>query len=319
MINTYVLFVVGLIVLLAGGDFLVKGASRVALRFHMSPLIIGLTIVAFGTSAPELFISVNAAIQGSPDITMGNVIGSNICNLALVLGITAVINPVKINIASLKIDWPVTMASSILLYFIISDARLGRWEGIFLFAILIAYMSFLIFRSSKDSRKIKEKKANEPDDIPEAPHQHLVKNIVYVVIGILGLYFGSEWFVGSARDMALTIGINERIVGLTIVALGTSLPELVTSGVAAFRGETDMAVGNLLGSNIFNILSILGITSFIHTIHVSDQILNVDILWMLVVTLLILPLMISKKTISRKEGITLLIIYGVYIYSVFMI
>ncbi|HBH21874.1 MAG TPA: hypothetical protein DDY13_00480 [Cytophagales bacterium] len=317
MVSTYILLVVGLIVLLAGGDFLVKGSSNIALRLHMSPLVIGLTIVAFGTSAPELFISVNAALNGSPDITMGNVIGSNICNLALVLGVTAVINPVQIHSDSLKIDWPVTMAASLFLYYIISEGFLSFWEGIALLILLIIYIGFLIFKASKDSVKIKEQKLKE--DIPESHNQHLGKNIVYILIGIAGLYFGSEWFVGSARDLAITIGIDERIVGLTVVALGTSLPEMVTSGLAAFKGETNMAMGNLLGSNIFNILSILGFTSIIHGITVSEHILNVDILWMLLITVLVLPLMISDKLVNRTEGIILLLIYGVYIYSVFMI
>jgi cation:H+ antiporter len=298
------------------GHYLVKGASRIAIQLHLSPLVIGLTVVAFGTSAPELFISINSALQGSPDLALGNVIGSNICNLALVLGATAVIYPIKIQTNSIRIDWPVAMFSSLLLYFLIQDLELKIWEGIIFLVILIIYIIFLIKNSRKNTMALRE--LEKEIGIPSTNKKQLWLNIAFILIGIAGLYFGSDWFVNSARFLARNWGVSERVIGISMVALGTSLPELVTACVAAIKKETDLALGNLVGSNIFNILSILGITSIIKTIEVSELILKVDMLWMLGITLLILPMMISKKIMSRLEGAILLACYFYYIISVFI-
>jgi len=314
MIFTISLLLVGLITLIAGGDYLVKGASNIALRIHLSPLVVGLTIVAFGTSAPELLISIQAALEGSPDLAMGNVIGSNICNLALVLGVTAIIHPVKVSSISLKIDWPMTMGTSVLLYVAIREGFVDSHEGILFIFILVIYLTLIIRKARKDSKLAKELKSDM--EIPDDPSQQIWKDVVFIVIGCIGLYYGSEWFVGSAQTLALDLGVEERIVGLTIVALGTSLPELVTACVASYKGQTDLALGNLMGSNIYNILSILGITSIIHEIKVNDAILNVDIVWMLVITLIVLPLMVTKKQVGRLDGSLLLLIYLIYIYFV---
>ncbi len=313
MFATISLLIVGLIVLITGGDYLVKGSSNIALRLHLSPLVVGLTIVAFGTSTPELLISIISATKGSPDIAMGNVIGSNICNLALVLGVTAVIHPIKVGTASIRIDWPTTMGVSILLYLSVREGFVDSYEGVLFVAIMIIYL-FLIIRKSRKDTKLANALLKDTD-IPEAPSRPLWKDVLFILIGCTGLYFGSEWFVGSAQTLAFSFGIEERIVGLTVVAIGTSLPELVTSIVASYKGQTDLALGNLMGSNIFNILSILGITSIIKEIEVHDQILDWDIIWMLVITLLVLPLMISKKQIGRIEGIILLLVYIGYMYS----
>ena len=299
-----------------GGDFLVRGATSLALRLHMTPLVVGLTIVAFGTSAPELLISLSAALSGSPDLAMGNVVGSNICNLALVLGVTILIGPVRVSPDTIRIDWPVTMGSSLLLFYVVRDNSLGIYEGIFFVLSLIAYTFFIIRRSRM---KMKAEITKEKElDVPDLPSKNLRKDIGVIIIGSVGLYFGAKWFVIGAKELALFLEVSQRVIGITVVALGTSLPELVTSMVASFKKETDLALGNLLGSNIFNVLSILGITSIVKEIHVSDIIHQVDMLWMLGITLLILPLMLFQRKLARTEGVILLLVYVYYIYSVIM-
>lgn len=308
------LLILGLFVLIVGGDFLVRGASSIALRAHISPLVVGLTIVAFGTSAPELLISINAALSGSPDLAMGNVIGSNICNLALVLGITVLIGPVKVQADSIRIDWPVTMISAILLFWWAHDGQLTQSEGIYFVFFLIAYTVFVIGKSRSENRK--HIVVEDELEVPDGPSSSWFKDMLFLAIGGVGLYFGSEWFVGGARELATFLGVSQRVIGITVLALGTSLPELVTAIVASFKRETDLALGNLMGSNIFNILSILGITSLIKPISVNQTILGVDIFWMLGITLLILPMMLIQKKLGRTEGIILLLIYVYYTYTV---
>ncbi len=305
-----ILLVVGLAVLILGGELLVRGASRIALRLKMSPLVVGVTIVAFGTSAPELLISIQAALAGSPDITMGNVIGSNICNLALVLGVTALIAPIPVNSDSIKIDWPMTMGCSLLLYFLVQEGYVNDYEGIGFVLLLALYLFFIIRRSRKNHISPQELGIEVEEPTP-ASKKNMLKDLSLIAIGGAGLYFGSDWFVNSAKDLAIYMGVSERIVGITVVALGTSLPELVTSVVAAFKKETDMALGNLMGSNIFNILSILGITSLISEIEVSEVIINSDMIWMMGITLIILPFMALNKIVDRYEG---LILVGIYLY-----
>ena len=315
MLFNIFLLIIGLFVLIIGGDFLVRGASSIALRAHISPLVVGLTIVAFGTSAPELLISINAALAGSPDMTMGNVVGSNICNLALVLGITALIGPIKVQADSIKIDWPVTMGSALLLYFVVKekDAVIDSIEGLVFLFLLIVYTVYIIRKSRKETKALIA--AEESLDVPEASN-NIWKDIMYIIGGCIGLFFGAEWFVGGAKEMASFLGVSERVIGITVLALGTSLPELVTAIVASIKKETDLALGNLMGSNIFNILSILGITSLIKDIHVSEVIIHHDMTVMLGITLLILPMMFYKRTMTRVSGVILLIIYVVYTYSV---
>lgn len=310
------ILIVGLFFLIMGGDFLVRGASKIALRLHISPLVVGLTIVAFGTSAPELLISVNAALNGSPDIAMGNVIGSNICNFALVLGITAILSDIKVQQSSIKVDWPMAMGSSLLLYFLLFDHALGKIEGAVFVTILVIYVIIVIKKSRKETKMIR---AVEKDiELPSLPSGKLGKDILFITAGCAALYFGAEWFVGAAQELASALGISDRVIGLTIVALGTSLPELVTAVVASLKKETDLALGNLMGSNIFNILSILGITSLITDVHVSEEILKVDMLWMLGLTFAIMPIMVTKGKIERIEGIFLVAIYIIYITLVLL-
>lgn len=314
MLFSFFLLAIGLIVLVSGGELLVRGASSIALRMRLSPLVVGLTIVAFGTSAPELFISIQSALQGSPDLAMGNVVGSNICNLALVLGCTAVIFPVAVHNDSIKIDWPMTIGSSLLLFLLVQDNLISLLEGTAFFLILIAYTSFIVIRSRRDPR-LKEAML-EDTDLSEKPSKTIWLDLLFIGLGTIGLAFGSEWFVDGAKALALSFGVSERVIGVTVLALGTSLPELVTAVVAAFRKATDIAIGNLLGSNIFNILSILGITSIIQPIMVNEVIIWEDMIWMLGVTVIVFPMMFIQRKISRIEGVLLLGIYSYYIFTV---
>ena len=293
----------GLIILIAGGEFLVRGSVSIALRLKISPLVVGLTVVAFGTSAPELFISVQSALSGSPDIAMGNVIGSNICNLALVLGVTSIITSVPVQKDIIRIDWPVAMGSSLLMFALVQGNLISFWEGILFITLLGTYTFFIIRKSRKETQDLEAQA--DALDVPAQPTANVWRDIILLVLGIAGLTFGSNWFVFGAKELAITLGVSERVVGITVVALGTSLPELATAIVAASRKETDIAMGNLIGSNIFNILSILGFTSIIAPIQVNDVIIRSDILWMLLITFIIFPMMITRRKITKVEGVYL--------------
>lgn len=314
MVFTTFVLLAGLTFLILGGDFLVRGATGIALRAHISPLVVGLTVVAFGTSAPELLVCVQSALMGNPDIVMGNVIGSNICNLALVLGVTSVIMPIEVHKDSLKIDWPVTMGASLLLFVLILDLWINAWEGV-LFIFLLVMYTFLIIRKSRRETKAELAEQELLSELPETTGNP-AKDILFLVLGGAGLYFGSEWFVDSASTLAEYLGVTQRVISITVVALGTSLPELVTAAIASFKKQTDLAVGNLLGSNIFNILSILGITSLVKEVQVNELMLSVDMLWMLGITALVFPMMLIKRRISRIEGGVLLAVYCFYTYTV---
>lgn len=314
MASDIIILFAGLFVLILGGDLLVKGSTRLALKMRISPLVVGLTIVAFGTSSPELLVSINAALDGSHDLTMGNVIGSNICNLALVLGVSAIIRPIRVNSDSIKIDWPMTMGSSVLLYFLVREGLLKSFEGVLFIGILVVYTVFVIRKSRRENHKASF--ADRREISKRNTPKHLIKDNVLILLGCVGLFYGSDWFVEGAKGLALLLGVEERVIGITVLALGTSLPELVTAAIASFKNQTDLALGNLMGSNIFNILSILGITSIIKQIEVSDVILNTDMIWMLGITLLILPMMVHKREVGRYEGFVLLLIYSYYTFKV---
>jgi cation:H+ antiporter len=315
MIVNLIIFSASLAVLVVAGNFLVKGAISIALKIHMSPMVVGLTIIAFGTSAPELFISINSALKGSPDIAMGNVVGSNICNLTLVLGIAAVISPMLVKPNFIKIDWPVAMGSGILLYLFSLDETLQTHEGIIFLVILIIYLYLIIRKSRKDIMAVMELEKELAK--PKVLAQPLWKDLFFIIAGCAGLYFGSDWFVEAAIILAEGLGVSQRVIGISIVALGTSLPELVTAAIAAYRKQTDLALGNLIGSNIFNIFSILGITAIIKDIDVNIVIINYDFWWMLGITAVILPIMLIQKNINRIEGFFLLVVYIVYMFLLF--
>ncbi|AZQ60938.1 calcium/sodium antiporter [Flammeovirga pectinis] len=311
----------GLVVLIGGGELLVKGATNMALRLKIPAIIVGLTIVAFGTSAPELFISLQSALDGNADLAIGNVVGSNICNLGMVLGITAIIYPIKVSDTTLKFDWPVAMGASVILYLITFDSVISFDEGLVLFLLLITYLLILFKRTKSDIKlqaTAEEEFQLDEDDKGDSTVLVWSKDLAYIITGIIALKFGAEWFIDGAKSICLVqLELDERIVGILVLAIGTSLPELVTSAVAAFKKETDLALGNLMGSNIFNILSILGITSMVTPINISDMIHNYDMIWMLGITFLTIPLMFLGKDLNRWEGALLLSIYCYYIYSIF--
>ena len=310
MLLNILILVVGLITLILGGEVLVKAASKLALRFSISPLVVGLTVVAFGTSAPELLVSLNSALKGAPDFAIGNVIGSNISNLALVLGIAAIVGFIPIKKESARRDWPVTFFSSLLLYAFAFDGMITSLEGGILFVLLLTYLLFLMKATKKEKRN---------DDNLEQPKDanskwNITKDVAQMSLGIVCLYFGADWFIEGAQTIAVNAGVSQRVIGLTVLALGTSLPELFTSVIAARKGETDLAFGNLLGSNIFNVFSIVGITAMIKPLEINAEILHTDFPWMLGITLIILPLMIFRKRLSTPSGIILLLAYASYIF-----
>ncbi|WP_373492793.1 calcium/sodium antiporter [Aquiflexum sp.] len=304
----YLFLVIGLAILLAGGKFLVDGASGLALKFGLSQGLIGLTIVAFGTSAPELLVSINAAIKGNSDIALGNVIGSNISNISLVLGISAMIFPIVILKSVIKLDYLTALLSSVLFYVMALNGTISRWEGLILFILLIL-INIYFFRKLSGGDHL----ASDDTSITIHP---LWKTIVLLIAGILGLFFGSDMLVDSAVNISKNLGISERVIGVTIIAIGTSLPELVTSVIAALNKKTDIAIGNILGSNIMNVLSIIGITALVSPIQVSDLFLKQDFIWMIGFTLILFPILKSKLTVSKREGFILLVLYGLYLYVI---
>jgi len=304
------LLVLGLVVLIIGGEFLVKGAVGIAEKAHLSKLVIGMTVVSFGTSAPELIVSLKAAFEGAPDITMGNVIGSSIANIALVLGITVLIFPIIVDRNSKVLDWPMMFFASLLFFVFSYDLILQRWEGMVMFSILILFITYLIVSSRKKTKF--EKSVNVQKEITPIM-VNVPKSIGFLLLGLVGLYFGAEWLLNGSVSLAKSAGMSERVIGITIIAFGTSVPELVTCGVAAYRRETDISIGNLIGSNIFNIFAVIGLTSIIHPIAVSQESVSWDMVWMLGIALLLLPLMIIGKKFGRFKGLILLATYIIYI------
>lgn len=308
--NNYLLIGIGLVLLILGGNWLLKAAVGFSLRLKIPKIIIGMTVVSFATSAPELIVSIKSALNGHTDLALGNVIGSNIANLGLVLGITILISTIKVEKSFYKIDWPVMMITSILLYLVIAfDGVIQAYEGAILFSLLIVFLVYLL-------RFQKNAVVDEmPEDDKELP---LYKDILFISLGGVALWSGSELLVQSAVDLAMDLGVSTRIIGVTIISIGTSIPELAASIIAVIKKEKAISIGNLLGSNIFNILAVLGITSMITPLGVSDQgLLTNDMFWMLGFALLIFPLVfISKKMqLGKKEGIILLTLYGIFIYQ----
>ncbi|MFP5470957.1 MAG: calcium/sodium antiporter [Bacteroidia bacterium] len=305
MLVNFLILIAGLAILVGGAEFLVRGSVDLAKGFKVSPLVIGMTIVAFGTSMPELIVSVKAAIAGSSDIAIGNVVGSNIANLALILGITALIFPIAIDKQSINVDWPMMVFASGLFYFFMLDGNIERWEGVILLLALISFTVWLIGNSKKKNKDA----ANDETKVKT----NTLKATSFVVVGLIGLYFGAEWFVLSSVNIAEILGMSQHIIGVTVVAFGTSVPELVTSAVAAFRKQDDISIGNLIGSNIFNILGVIGLSGIINPMSVSDLVLNFDIFWVIGIALVLFPLMRFGQKITRTKGIFLLLIYVVYV------
>ena len=307
--NTISLLIFGLTVLVIGGNLLLKAAVSISLRFGIPKLLIGMTVVSLATSAPELIVSIKSALKGSPDLAISNVLGSNIANLGLVLGITIVFSPINISKSVYKKEWPIMMFSAVYFLIVVLDGVISKTEGGILVCFLVMTISALIKLRDKDEVELE----NESED-------SFLKSLLILFFGGLFLYFGSEWFIDGAIMLANSFGISERIIGITVVSVGTSIPELVTSLVAVFNKEKSISLGNLLGSNIFNVFAVLGITSLVTPLTVIDQnIIDYDIYIMLFFAAIILPLIFfpKKLVLGRKEGVIILLLYTIYVYQLF--
>lgn len=305
-IITIILLLIGFVFLIKGADMFVDGASDLATKLKVPAMIIGLTIVAFGTSAPEAAVSITSALANSNAIAVSNILGSNIFNLLAVLGITSIMYKIDIKPVSLKQDFPILLGSSVLLLiFIVTGAQISRIEGILFLILIIAYVIYLIYKAKKDS-----------ENMPVGTtHLSSAKIGIYIVLGLILIIFGSDLVVDAAKDIALSIGMSETLVGLTIVSIGTSLPELMTSVTAAYNKNTEIAIGNAVGSCIFNILFILGITTAITPIATTN-VMVIDTIIMLATVVITYILAYDKNDFNRKDGIilmTLFIIYMIYI------
>ncbi|MCB2094912.1 MAG: sodium:calcium antiporter [Rhodobacteraceae bacterium] len=299
---TYLLFVLGLVGLSVGGEFLVRGAVHVARRLHVPALVIGATVVGFGTSVPELLVSVQAAMSGAPDLALGNVIGSNIANILLILGVAALIFPVPLRVAELRLEFMVMIGSTAMLWILLLGNKVTRWEGAMMFAALIAYLYFSLRTSAGSAPP----EPSEPEAMP------LWRSAGCALGGLVILMVGARFLVDSSTDIARTFGVSEAVIGLTIVAIGTSLPELAASIMAALRGHSDIAVGNILGSCIFNVLGILGITAMVTPIPVDPRFAAFDIRVAAVAALVMLGLAFAGRS-GRLSGGILLISYAAYL------
>jgi cation:H+ antiporter len=305
--------ILGFILLVVGGEFLVRASVALSFKLKLSKLVIGMTVVSFATSAPELLVSLNAALSGSPAIAINNVIGSNIANIGLVLGLTALVGSIAVDRSFFKLNWPAMMLFSITMwYFLKNDNQLSTLEGVILFSALIIFIIILI-RSSRKSKII------EAVDDKLA----MVSNFkigVWLMIGASALYFGSDWLVEGAKAIATQVGVTEAVISVSMIAIGTSVPELAASVIAAAKKEKAISLGNLIGSNIFNIGSVLGLTAIIKPIPVTaSEILSRDILWMLAFAAILIPLVLIPKRfeISRMKGLLLVVGYGFFIFLVF--
>lgn len=316
MFLSIVFFILGFVFLIKGADFLVDGSSSVAKKYGISNLVIGLTIVAFGTSAPELIVSAFAAFKGSSGIALGNIIGSNISNTLLILGVAAIIHPLLVKKSTVSKEIPFSLLAVLAVFFLVNDNvidgilpdRLTRIDG-FILILFFTVFIYYTFGISKTEETIVETITDE-----KIEKYGNLKSVGMIILGLVGLYFGGQWIVDGATSMARYFGISEILIGLTIVAIGTSLPELAASAMAAFRGHADMAIGNVVGSNIFNLLWVLGASSIIRPIPFSSA-LNIDFLILFAITILLLALIfVGKKNILGKwEGVTLVSLYVCYL------
>lgn len=323
----YIKLIGGLFLLIISGDYLVRGGVAIATRLKISPLVIGMTVIAFGTSAPEFLVSLQAAIKGNPEIAIGNVIGSNIANIALILGLTALVYPLNVERNSIRFDWPVMMVTTLLFTWVSSAGIITRWEGILAFILLIAYTAWQIYHSRKQP-------AHEEEAVEKPLAIWLA--IIFIIGSCIGLAYGADFLISGASAIAQSFGISERIIGVTIVAFGTSLPELAASLSAAFKKQTDIAIGNIIGSNLFNILSVIGMTAAIRPIPVNWNSFRPDFFWMcgiaLLLIFLVLPIknwgkmenlsfqerintLIGEGKLGRGGGILFVVIYIFYIYT----
>ncbi|MCL2185904.1 MAG: calcium/sodium antiporter [Treponema sp.] len=306
----YFYLALGLGVLVICGNWLVTGSVQIARHFKISTLVVGLTIVAYVTSAPEMFISIGAALNNSHDIALGNVIGSNIANIACILAIVVVISPIPIRNKAIGFDYLVMFLVTVLLLVFGINGVIGLFEGITFVLILIAYTIWSVAKSKKSQ----DAKTIEPATMKP------VFAILLILAAVVGLYFSSGWFVKGAREIALQWGVSERVIAVSIVAVGTSAPELVSSLIAAFRKEADLSIGNIIGSNFFNIAGVLGVTTIVSPVKITNlSLFYTDMIWLFGVTIALLLAMIplSKGKLSRWEGCILLLIFSVYMFIVY--
>ena len=305
----YLAIVLGLILLIKGGDWVLEGAVLFSLRLNIPKIIVGMTVVSFATSAPELIVSINAALNGYPDLAVGNIVGSNIANLALVLGIVVFITPIKIDKVFYKFDWPAMILVTLLFYFSLkSDYSLSLFESVLFIIVLIAYLIFLIF--------YQKSRVNDQEELNVDKSMKYLKILSLIIFGGFFLWLGSEVLIKGSISLATKLGISERIIGVTIVAFGTSIPELSTSIVAIINKEQNISLGNLIGSNIFDMLGVIGITGILSPIVISDiGLIDSDLIWMLSLAFLILPLVFfpNKMKFGRIEGVILLLFYAFFI------
>ena len=311
MVKVYLLLFIGILLLFASGKYLVESSIAISRLLRIPRMIIGLTVVAFGTSAPELLVSLQAAVSGFPEMAMGNVVGSNISNILMVLAITAIIFPIPVPSIFVKRDWPIMMFVSLLLFVFTLNGWLTRLEGLVFILLLIVYLGYAVILA-RSTKKEKE------DSNEQGSMRWWVAALIFLV-SCIGLAFGANLLVNNAAVIAEDVGISKRVIAITMVAVGTSIPELATSVIAAMKKETDISVGNIIGSNIMNVLSVLGVTSIIGPIKVSDEIAKFDIPWMLATSVLLLMLMLpaARSRITRWEGIFMILIYLLYIYLIF--
>lgn len=297
---TYVMFLAGLLLLIAGGEGLVRGASGIARHFRISPMVIGLTIVGFGTSAPELLVSLEAALTGQPGLAIGNVVGSNIANILLILGISAVMAPLVIPIRKMYRDFGFMLAAMALMWIMLLDGMIGRLDGAILFMGLIGFLAMAFF-------------SGEVEPIDDMPLPSMPLAWAMTLGGLVGLVLGAGLLVDSASTIARSLGVSEAVIGLSIVAIGTSLPELTTSIIAALRKETEIAVGNVVGSNVFNVFGILGTTALITPIPAEPRFAQVDMVWMAAATALLVLAALKLGTLPRWLGLGFLTLYAAYL------
>lgn len=305
----------GFVALIVGGEVLVRGASGLAVAAKVSPVIIGLTVVAFGTSAPELAVSITSCYAGSTDLAIGNVVGSNITNILLILGLSAVAMPLSVHVRLFRLDIPIMILSAVALWALAANGQLSRLEGVFLTIALVVYLTWTVIEGRREEREFM---AEFGEDVSEdnQPRRIPVPLCLGFVIGGLGLLvLGSNWLVDACVELARWWGISELVIGLTVVAIGTSLPELVTSVMASLRGQRDLAVGNVIGSNIFNVLGVLGPSAVVapHAIGVDVQSLRFDIPIMVAVSITCLPVFLVGFRITRWEGLSMVGYYVLYI------
>ncbi|MBT6283926.1 MAG: calcium/sodium antiporter [Rhodospirillaceae bacterium] len=314
---TYFLIIAGFALLLFGGESVVRGSVALAQRLGVSPLIVGLTIVGFGTSLPEMVVSVNAALVGSPGLAVGNVVGSNIANILLILGVAAVIAPIAVHPGAVKRDLLGMSAATLVYVGLGMSGQIVFWQGVLMLIALMSYIGFTVWHDNKSNDEAAELHRDEAAEMGEIPLR-TVSIAGIIIVGLFAVVVGAEWLVTGATTLATEFGVPDEVIGLTVVAIGTSLPELATSIVAAYRGHSDVCVGNVLGSNLFNLFGITGVTALFAPLPFSDKIVSFDLWILLAATAIIIPFMLTGRRISRPEGIVLLILYVSFIASQFV-